>query len=147
MECCTFFLRYVIFGQSHSRMCVFRSCPNPFIMISRSFRFKTLKNSGKIPMGIVDTTNTSWSTQKVLKCKKIMFLYYYKYKHVKIIRTNSIVSLKYEENPISGKSIISSWSTVVPDKIFYGSGSPRMGLYRYAFGLKIHRVQRKKSLF
>jgi hypothetical protein len=98
-------------------------------------------------MGIVDTTNTIWSTQKVLKCKETMFQYYYKYKHVKIIRTNSIVSPKYKENPISRKSIISSWSTVVPDQIFYGSGSPRMGLYRHAFGLKIHRVQRKKSLF
>jgi hypothetical protein len=53
------------------------------------------KNFGKIPMGIVDTTNTSRSTQKVLKCKEAMFLCYYKYMHVKIIRTNSILNLKY----------------------------------------------------
>jgi hypothetical protein len=49
-------------------------------------------------MGIVDTTNTIWSTQKVLKYKEAMFLCYYKYKNVQIIRSNSILSLKYLEN-------------------------------------------------
>jgi hypothetical protein len=40
-----------------------------FLRVDIRFRLKTLKNSGKIPMGIVDTTNTSYSTQKVLNCK------------------------------------------------------------------------------
>jgi hypothetical protein len=43
-----------------------------------------------------------------LNCKEPMFLCYYKYKHVKIIRINRIVSLKYKENPMSKKLIIYS---------------------------------------
>jgi hypothetical protein len=57
-------------------------------LIIRSFRIKILRNSGEIPMGIIDITSLSWSTRKVSKRKEVMILLYYESKHVNYTRSD-----------------------------------------------------------
>ncbi len=58
------FLSHVIFGQSLFRKCTLWSCPQSSRITLKSFRPWILRNFGEIQMGIIDTTNVSWSTEK-----------------------------------------------------------------------------------
>jgi hypothetical protein len=54
-------------------------------------------------MGIIDSTNVSWSTGKVPKCKEAPILRYYESKHVNYTRSDDFSDEKKWESCLSRK--------------------------------------------
>jgi hypothetical protein len=54
-------------------------------------------------MGILDTTNLSWSTGKVSKSKEVMILCYYGSKHIKYTRSDDFSNKKKQESHLFRK--------------------------------------------
>ncbi len=52
-------------------------------------------------MGILDTTNVSWSTGKVSKSKEVMILCYYESKHINYTRSDDFSNKKKQESHLS----------------------------------------------
>jgi hypothetical protein len=52
-------------------------------------------------MGIIDTTNVSWSTGNVPKCKEVLILLYYESKHANYSRSDYFSDEKKLESLLS----------------------------------------------
>ncbi len=82
-------------------ICTLWSCPQSSRMTIRS---------SKIQMGIIDTTNLSWSTRKLLGRKEVMILCYYEPKHVNYTKSDNFFDRKKWKSLLSRKVPFScSW--------------------------------------
>ncbi len=69
-------------------------------------------------MGIIDTTNMSWSTGKVPKCKEALILLYYESKHANYSRSDYFSDEKKLKPSCPGKSHFSAESEGCRSKDF-----------------------------
>jgi hypothetical protein len=68
-------------------------------------------------MGIINTNNVSWSTEKVPKCE-VLILRYYESKHVNYCRSDDFSDEKKENPTCPGKSHLSANSKGCRSKDF-----------------------------
>jgi hypothetical protein len=99
-------------------------------------------------MGIIDTTNLSWSTRKVSKSKEVLILHYYESKNVNYTKSDdfSDEKKKMEIPLVQGNLIFLLIAKVVDPKILCHD-SLKMGLYYCALCLEIQSCRTEKSRF
>jgi hypothetical protein len=95
---------------------------------------KKLRNSGEIQIGIIDTTNVSWSTENVPKCKGALILLYYESKHANYSRSDYFSDEKKIGIPLVQKNPIFLLIAKVVNPKILCRDSPKVGLYYCTLG-------------